>query len=92
MRLENVETEEQLLIARLISNACRRHVTAEEKTEMLKRFGETCLKEGVKPKGIAQKIMEETGMSYRWMMKYLPDKYKAVQKKVNVQSFKTLQT
>jgi hypothetical protein len=76
MRLENVETEEQSLIARLISNACRRHVPAEEKTEMLGRLGEIYLKEGVEPKRITLEIMEKTGMSYRWVMKYLPDKYK----------------
>ena len=51
-------------------------MTAEEKTEMLERLGEIYLSEGVKPKGIAQKIMEKTGMSYRWVMKYLPDKFK----------------
>jgi len=56
-------------------------VAAEEKTEMLERLGEIYLSEGVKPKGIAQKIMERTGMSYRWVMKYLPDKYKADPKK-----------
>ncbi|MHA1712025.1 MAG: hypothetical protein ACTSUS_08220 [Candidatus Freyarchaeota archaeon] len=40
MRLENVETGEQRLLARLISNVCRRHVPAEEKTEILERLGE----------------------------------------------------
>jgi len=74
--LENVETEEQRLIARLISNACRRHVPAEEKTEMLARLGEIYLKEGVEHGKIAYKIAEKTGMSYRWVAKYLPDKYK----------------
>jgi len=39
IRLENVETEEDRLIARLISNTCRRHVPAEGKTEMLERLG-----------------------------------------------------
>ena len=76
MRLENVETEEQRLIARLISNACRRHVPAEEKTEMLSRLGEIYMKEGVEPGEIAHKIAEKTGMSYTWVMKYLPDKYR----------------
>jgi len=77
IRLENVETEEQRLLARLISNVCRRHVPAEEKTELLGRLGEIYLKDGVEPKKIVEKIMEKTGMSYRWVMKYLPDKYKA---------------
>jgi hypothetical protein len=77
MRLEHVETEEDMLVARLISNVCRRHMPAEEKTEMLGKLGETYLSEGVKPGKIAHKIAEETGMSYRWVMNYLPDKFKA---------------
>jgi len=63
-------------LARLISNVCRRHVPAEEKTELLGRLGEIYLKEGVEPGKIAYKIAEKTGMSYTWVMKYLPDKYK----------------
>jgi len=76
LKLENVETEEQRLLARLISNVCRRHVSAEEKTEVLGRLGETYLKEGVETGKIAYKIAERTGMSYRWVAKYLPDKFK----------------
>jgi len=76
IRLESVETEEQRLLARLISNVCRRHVPAEEKTEMLGRLGEIYQKEGVEPGKIAHKIAEKTGMSYTWVMKYLPDKFK----------------
>ena len=76
IRLESVETEEQRLLARLISNVCRKHVPAEEKTEMLGRLGEIYLREGVEHGKIVQKIMERTGMSYPWVMKYLPDKYK----------------
>jgi len=76
IKLESVETEEQRLLARLISNVCRRHVPAEEKTEILGRLGEIYQKEGVEPKKIVERIMEKTGMSYRWVMKYLPDKYK----------------
>lgn len=74
--VEGVETEEQLLIARLISNVCRRNVPAKEKTEMLGRLGEIYRKEGIKPGEIAYKIAEKTGMSYQWIMKYLPEKFK----------------
>jgi hypothetical protein len=75
--VESVETEEQRLIARLVSNVCRRNVPAKEKREMLGRLAEIYLNEGVKPKGIAERIMKRTGMSYRWVMKYLPGRYKA---------------
>jgi len=76
IRLENIETEEQRLIARLISNVCRRHVPAKEKTQILARLAEIYQKEGVEPGKIAYKIAEKTGMSYTWVMKYLPDKFK----------------
>jgi len=76
IKLESVETEEQRLLARLISNVCRRHVPAEEKTELLARLGEIYLKEGVEPGKIAHKIAEKTGMSYTWVMKYLPEQLK----------------
>jgi DNA-binding transcriptional ArsR family regulator len=75
-QLEQVETEEKRIIARLISNVCRRPVPAEEKREMLEKLGEIYMKNGVEPGKIARKIGEKTGMSYRWVMKYLPDKYK----------------
>jgi len=67
IRLENIQTEEQLLVARLVSNDCRRHMPAEEKTEMLKRLGEIYLSEGVEAEEIAYKIAEKTGMSYTWL-------------------------
>jgi hypothetical protein len=75
--LENIGTAKEKLMARLISNVCRRHVSAEEKSEILERLGEIYFNEGIEPGKIAYKIAEETGMSYRWVMNYLPDKLKA---------------
>ena len=77
VKLEHIETDKQLLIARLIGNVCRRLVSSEEKGEMLGQLGEIYLKEGVEPGEIAYKIAAETGMSYRWAMEYLPAEYKA---------------
>jgi len=74
--IENIETEEQRLIARIISNVCRRHIPAKEKREMLGRLGEIYQKEGVEQGKIAYKIAEKTGMSYTWVMKYLPNQFK----------------
>jgi len=76
IKLGHIKTEEERLIARLISNVCRRAVPAREKREMLKKLGEIYFSEGVKPGKIAYKIAEETGMSYRWVMKYLPNNLK----------------
>jgi len=76
IRLEKVKTERERIIVRLIGNACRRSVPAQEKTEMLDKLGCILLEEGLKLGEIAEKIAEDTGMSYRWVVKYLPDKYK----------------
>ena len=77
MRLDHVESEEDRLIAKLISNVRRRNVSAAEKGEILQGLGETCVKAGVKPgTELARKISEETGMSYRRVMKYLPSNFK----------------
>jgi hypothetical protein len=77
VRLEHIETDKQMLITRLIGNVCRRLASSEEKNKMLAQLGEIYLREGVERGEIAFKIAEETGMSYRWIMKYMPAKYKA---------------
>ena len=76
LRLEHVKTEKDKIIIRLILNVCRRSVPAKEKTEILERLGEILLEEGVPPGEISKRIAEETGMSYTWVMKYLPDRFK----------------
>ena len=58
MKLEHVETEEDRLVARLISNVCRRAVSAGEKSEMLGKLGEIYLSKGLKPGKIAYTIAE----------------------------------
>ena len=35
------------------------------------------MKEGEKPGGLAYRIAEDTGMTYRWVMKYLPERMKS---------------
>jgi len=76
IRLEHVETEREVLLARLIINVCRRNVSATEKRDLLTKLGEIHLTEGVRRGKIANKIADETGMSYRWVMKYLPGNLK----------------
>ena len=76
IRLENVKTEKQRILLRLIGNVCRRTVPAQEKTDMLDKLGSILVEEGFKLGEIAEKMAEETGMSYRWVVKYLPEKYK----------------
>jgi hypothetical protein len=76
VRLENIKTEEYRLIARIISNSLRRTVSRLEKRDLLNRLGEIYLSEGIENGRIAYEIAEKTGMSYQWVMKYLPDKFK----------------
>ena len=64
------------MIARLVSNNVRRSITPKEKSDLLDKLGQIFLEKGWSPGNIAYKLTEETGMSYRWVMKYLPKKYK----------------
>jgi len=57
-------------------NTVRRSVPRREKTELLAKLGEIYVNEGVEPGKIAYEIAEETGMSHRWVVKYLPNKFK----------------
>lgn len=77
IKLNNIKSNEERLIARLIANVCRRTVPAKEKSEMLRKLGTLYVRAGVKPGfELANKISEKTGMSYRWVMKYLPAEFK----------------
>jgi hypothetical protein len=71
IRLKNIETVNEKFIARLVSNVCRRYVSAEEKSEMLEGLGEVYFSEGVEPGKIVYEMAEGKAMSYRWVMDYL---------------------
>jgi len=77
IKLEHVGCERERLLARLISNVCRRTVSSSEKSDALARLGRIYLEAGERPGKLAYRIAQETGMSYRWVMKYLPDDLKA---------------
>lgn len=70
---ENITDPVQLAMARLVINVARREVPVEEKTRRLKEIAELT---GWSPKEIAENI----GMTYSWVMKYLPDEYKDIEK------------
>jgi hypothetical protein len=74
--LDHIESEKEMITARLISNVCRRQVPAQEKSDVLRQLGDIYLREGVKRGKLAHRISEDTGMSYRWVMRYLPDDLK----------------
>lgn len=76
VRLFHIRSERERVLARLISNVCRRAVSAKEKREMLERLGEIYIAEGERRGRLAYRIAEETGMTYRWVMKYLPQEMK----------------
>jgi hypothetical protein len=76
VKLENIKTEKQRLVARITCNNVRRIVSSKEKTNQLGELAEIYLSEGIEKGRIAYTIMVETGMSYRWVSKYLPQRYK----------------
>lgn len=76
VRLETVKTDKDRLVARIVSNNLRRSVSSEEKKDLLSELGEILLSEGIKQGRIGYKIAEETGMSYPWVIKYLPERFK----------------
>ncbi|MFX1534200.1 MAG: ParB N-terminal domain-containing protein [Promethearchaeota archaeon] len=76
VKLENIKTTKDLLIARLACNTVRRTTTSKEKTELLDKLGEICQNEGVSIGRISYELMYQTGMSYRWIAKYLPKRFK----------------
>ncbi len=76
LRLDHIESEKDRTLVRLISNVCRRDVSGQEKRELLKKLGEIYLREGEEKKNVANRISQETGMTYRWVMKYLPSHLK----------------
>ena len=76
MIVKGIESEEQLLLARLITNVCRRDVSAAEKTEELQKLGLIYLNQGIPRNELISEISNKTGMSYRWVMKYIPNELK----------------
>jgi len=76
VKLQHIKTEKDRLVARIVSNNVRRHVSGKEKRELLGKLGEIHFREGIEPGKIAYEIAYETGMSYQWVMKYLPHNFK----------------
>ena len=76
IRISSIKSEEQRILARLISNVCRRSVSAKEKTETLRELGHIYLRKGVPLSELAHELSKRSGMSYRWVMKYAPEELK----------------
>jgi len=69
IKLDHATDPVQLSIARLIANCCRRKIPAKEISQQLEFIAQVT---GWTPKQIASAM----GMSYTWVMKYLPAEYK----------------
>lgn len=76
VRLEQIKTEKDRLVARIVANNVRRSVPQSEKQKLLNELGSLLSSQGVASGRIAKSIAEETGMSYRWVMKYLSGEFK----------------
>lgn len=73
LTIKTIDSEEDRLLATLVANVCRRKVSSVEKTNILENLGRIYLKKGLNHSQLAKRISEKTGMTYRWVMKYLPD-------------------
>jgi transcriptional regulator with XRE-family HTH domain len=77
VRLENIKTPVDRILAKMAVNLVRRTVPREEKTQWLKELKQLT---GWTPKQIA----ENSGMSERWVYKYLPSELKQLEPEVFV--------
>ena len=68
--LEYVDTPLKLHVARLVANFCRRRMQPQEVREEMSKIVELS-------GWSAEKIAEETGISYRTVAKYLPERYRS---------------
>jgi len=76
VEVQTVFSEEQKIVAKLVANVCRRNVSSTEKTTILRDLGRLYLKQGLKPSKLAMEISRKTGLTYRWVMKYIPSDFK----------------
>ena len=76
VKLDHIKTEKDLFIARIACNTIRRNATSREKTELLEKLGQICINEGTPIGKVVYELMYQTGMSYRWVAKYLPKRFK----------------
>jgi len=76
VKLTQIKTEKDKLVVRIVANNVRRRVTSAEKNQILNQLGQVLMNEGVEPGRIVSAIAEETGMSYRWVAKYLASDFK----------------
>ena len=75
-KLENIKSEKERLIVRVISNNQRRKVPISEKSLLLSHLAKIYVGEGIEKGYLGYEIAEATGMSYQWVMKYLPEQFK----------------
>lgn len=76
--LENIDSEEKFLKARIISNLHRRTVPASEIRAWINDLAEVAVTEhDIKPGRISDWIAEGTGYDYKTVLRYLDEKYKS---------------
>lgn len=77
LKLSYIKTKRDIVVARIISNVCRREVSPHEKSEMFNALAEILAEEEKIPGGeVAKTICHLTGVSYRTVARYLSSKFK----------------
>ncbi|WP_455278501.1 hypothetical protein [[Eubacterium] cellulosolvens] len=75
-KLEGIKSEKERLVIRIISNNQRRKVPVGEKSRLLSHLAKIYVGEGIEKGRLGYEIADATGMSYQWVMKYLPEQFK----------------
>ena len=77
VKLSQIKHKEQILVARIIANMCRRELSVFEKSEMFNQLAEILRRErNISTGEIAKTISKMTGISYRTVARYLSHKFK----------------
>ena len=79
--LEHIKTPTQLYLARIVANTHRRIMSAEEREEQVTKLADSLLNNDKVPRGdVVRTIVDLTGLSYRTVVRYVPEEYKDLTK------------
>ena len=77
IKLGSIKDKREILVARIISNVCRREISSYEKSELFNELAEFLIKDEEVPiQQVTRTISQLTGVSYRTVSRYLSTKFK----------------
>ena len=89
VKINNIKDRKDILLARIVSNVCRRELPPQEKSEMFNTLAEELYNNYNIPQNqITKTISNLTGVSYRTVLRYLSKRYKD-QRMIDVRHHRT---